>query len=129
VQGENGQIIVQFEGTVTQTIPLTRATIKIGRAPEMGISLPHPLISRAHAEIRLDAQGLALTDLGSSNGTFIGDERLPANQPRILTDRMSFRIGPYKLIYQAAQSQQLPSVWVEETDARARPASDRANNQ
>ena len=122
MQGENGQIIVQFEGTVIQTIPLTRTAIKIGRAPEMGISLSHPLISRAHAEIRLDAQGLALTDLGSSNGTFIGEERLPANQPRILTDRMSFRIGPYKLIYQAAQSQQLPTAWVGEQDEQREPA-------
>jgi len=112
VQGTNGYIIVRFEGNVIQTIPLTRTAITIGRSPEVGISLPHPLISRAHAQVRLDAQGLILTDLGSSNGTFIGEERLAPNQPRILTDRMTFRIGPYQLIYQAAQPQQ-PAAWVE----------------
>lgn len=116
MQGENGQIIVRFEGNVIQTIPLTRTAITIGRAPDVGISLPHPLISRAHAEVRLDAQGLILTDLGSSNGTFIGEERLAPQQPRILTDRMSFRIGPYQLIYQAAQSPQAPEAWVEVQD-------------
>jgi pSer/pThr/pTyr-binding forkhead associated (FHA) protein len=74
VQGTNGYIIVRFEGNVIQTIPLTRTAITIGRSPEVGISLPHPLISRAHAQVRLDAQGLILADLGSSNGTFIGEE-------------------------------------------------------
>jgi phage tail-like protein len=123
VQGENGQIVVRFEGNVIQTIPLTRNTITIGRAPEVGISLPHPLISRAHAQVRQDAQGLVLTDLGSSNGTFIGEERLAPNQPRILTDRMTFRIGPYQLIYQAAQAQQLPSAWVEEPDEQREPGT------
>lgn len=121
MQGENGQIVVRFEGNVIQSIPLTRTAITIGRAPEVGISLPHPLISRAHAEVRMDAQGLVLTDLGSSNGTFIGEERLLPNQPRILTDRMSFRIGPYQLIYQAAQSQQLPDAWVGEQDEQREP--------
>lgn len=121
MQGENGQIIVRFEGNVIQTIPLTRTAITIGRAPDVGISLPHPLISRAHAEVRLDAQGLILTDLGSSNGTFIGEERLAPQQPRILTDRMSFRIGPYQLIYQAAQSPQAPAAWVEVQDEQREP--------
>lgn len=116
MQGENGYISVQFEGKVIQTVSLTRTAITIGRAPEAGISLPHPLISRAHAEVRLDTQGLVLTDLGSSNGTFLGEERLTAHQPRILTDHMSFRIGPYVLTYQAAQAQQLPSAWAGEQD-------------
>lgn len=123
---ENGQIVVQFEGNVIQTIPLTRTAITIGRAPETGISLPHPLISRTHAEVRLDAQGLALTDLGSSNGTFIGEERLAAHQPRILTDRMSFRIGPYQLIYQAAQSRQQPAALVEEQNEQREPTKTQA---
>lgn len=119
MQGENGQIVVRFEGKIIQTIPLTQSAITIGRAPEVGISLPHPLISRAHAEVRLDAQGLLLTDLGSSNGTFIGEERLAPKQPRVLTDRMSFRIGPYQLIYQAAQAAQPPAAWREETDEQS----------
>jgi phage tail-like protein len=116
VQEENGQLIIRFEGNIIQTIPLTRTAITIGRAPEVGVSLPHPLISRAHAQVRLDVQGLLLTDLGSSNGTFIGEERLAPNQPRILTDSMTFRIGPYQLSYQAARPQQLVPAWVEAQD-------------
>jgi phage tail-like protein len=95
-----GKIIVQFEGNVLQTFPLTDATITIGRAPEMTITLPHPLISRAHAELRLEAQGLVVTDLGSSNGSFIGDTRLTPHQPRLLLENMSLRMGPYQIMYQ-----------------------------
>lgn len=35
------------------------------------ISIEHPAISRAHARLQCDAQFMTLSDLGSSNGTFI----------------------------------------------------------
>src|SRR5437764_15246458 len=77
--------------------------LRIGRTPENGLALPHPMISRNHAELRMGQQGPMLTDLGSSNGTFIGDQRLLPNQPRVLTDGITFRIGPYLLTYQASK--------------------------
>jgi phage tail-like protein len=75
--------------------------IKIGRLPDNELSLPFEKISRLHAEIRMEPQGPVLTDLGSSNGTFIGDRRLLPNQPLLLRDGDTFRIGPYMLTYQA----------------------------
>ncbi len=42
----------------------------IGRG-EAGISIDHPAISRAHARLQRDTQSMTLSDLGSSNGTFI----------------------------------------------------------
>ncbi len=117
MQTETGQIIVQLEGNVIQTIPLTQTVLTIGRAPEMDLSLQHPLVSRAHAEIRVQPQGPVFTDLGSSNGSFLDVDRIPTNQPRLMTDGMSIRIGPYLLTYQAARtSQQLPSDMVGERD-------------
>jgi len=35
------------------------------------ISIEHPAISRAHARLQWDTQSMTLSDLGSSNGTFI----------------------------------------------------------
>jgi hypothetical protein len=52
--------------------------IIIGRG-EADISIEHPAISRAHARLEGDAEVLTLSDLGSSNGTFIsGTPCLPA---------------------------------------------------
>ncbi|GAC1301226.1 MAG: hypothetical protein NVSMB27_41550 [Ktedonobacteraceae bacterium] len=114
-----GQLIVQLEGQVIQTLSLNTSLLSIGRTPENGLSLPHPLVSRSHAELRLQAQGLTLTDLASSNGTFIGDQRLLPNQPRILANGATFRIGPYILTYQ--ESKPSPRPWQQEDDPRPEP--------
>lgn len=101
---EKGQLIVQFEGKIIQTLPLTDEPFLIGRSPDVGLTLPHPLVSREHAELAIKNLNVVLTDLGSSNGTFIGNERLGPRQPRILTDGTSFRIGPYFLTYRASDA-------------------------
>ena len=102
------QLIVRLEGKVIQTLPLDMPVIRIGRTPENGLSLSHQMVSRAHAELRMEPQGLILTDLGSSNGTFIGTQRLLPNQPHVLTDGTTFRIGPFLLTYQAAKPAEQP---------------------
>jgi pSer/pThr/pTyr-binding forkhead associated (FHA) protein len=40
-----------------------------------------PKISRRHAEIRWADDALQIVDLGSLNGTWIGDTRLPPSEP------------------------------------------------
>jgi phage tail-like protein len=82
--------------------------LRIGRTPENGLSLADPMVSRAHAELHMEPQGLILTDLGSSNGTFIGTQRLLPNQPHILTQGTTFRIGPFLLTYQASTPSMQP---------------------
>jgi phage tail-like protein len=113
-----GRLIIQREGKVVQTLPLNILLIKIGRSPESELSLPHEQISRHHAEIRVGPQGPILTDLGSANGTFIGTRRLLPNQPLLLVDGSTFRVGPYLLIYQA--SGDAPAVQPQE-DLEKRP--------
>ncbi len=97
-----GQLLVQQQGAVIQTISLNMPVLRIGRAPEGELVLENQSVSRNHAEIRVGTPGLALTDLGSSNGTFIGEQRLLPHQPHLLSDGARFRIGPYLLIYRAS---------------------------
>ena len=48
----------------------------LGRAREVGLPLPHPLVSRRHCQL-VDRDGqLVVRDLGSTNGTFVGSERV-----------------------------------------------------
>jgi phage tail-like protein len=112
------QLIVQTRGGETKIIPLQHPVLRIGRNPECDLQLNSAMVSRAHAEIRQGLRGAILTDLGSSNGTFIGDQRLLPNQPHLLADGTSFRIGAYQLTYRisAANSQ--------EADESALPISD-----
>jgi ABC-type multidrug transport system ATPase subunit len=48
----------------------------IGRRPDADVRVDHELVSRNHAVVRLTARGWILEDLGSSNGTFAGGERV-----------------------------------------------------
>lgn len=51
-------------------------TVLIGRSQTNDIVLPDTSVSKLHARIRAEGGALSLFDAGSSNGTFIGKERL-----------------------------------------------------
>jgi phage tail-like protein len=91
-----------------QQFALSGTTVTIGRSPDNTIQLDNPLVSRRHAELHIETQGPVLTDTGSANGTFIGGERLPPNQPRLLAPGEEVAIGPFVLIFQPAEQ---PIVW------------------
>lgn len=57
-----------------RTIPVLAPTI-IGRAPDCGIRLDLPGLSRHHARLTPTDQGLLVEDLGSTNGWLLNDVR------------------------------------------------------
>lgn len=48
----------------------------LGRSEACRVVVPHPSVSREHAEIHVSPQGVRLRDLASSNGTFRGEQRV-----------------------------------------------------
>lgn len=96
---ESIQLIVRIEDQVVQHLPLTQDVATIGRTPDNTLSLPHPQVSRQHAELRLGPEGLILTDLGSAAGTFVGGLRLLAHQPQLLPAGAAIRIGPFEITF------------------------------
>jgi len=56
-------------------IDLTLPSV-IGRGRSATLTLPHPLVSREHCEIYLSDGRLHVRDLGSLNGTYVGNERV-----------------------------------------------------
>jgi Response regulators consisting of a CheY-like receiver domain and a winged-helix DNA-binding domain len=65
--------------------------ITIGRAPECEIQIPDRQVSRYHARIFLDQDLVELEDLGSKNGTFIGNKELEGKVD--LTDGTIFQVA------------------------------------
>jgi len=59
--------------------------------------LPSGRVSAAHAEIRADATGTWIVDLGSRNGTLVNQERLAPERPRRLSSGDVVRVGPFEL--------------------------------
>ncbi len=50
-------------------------------------------VSRRHASLRIDRRQLLLTDLSSSNGTWLNDTQLPAQSPTRLESGDEIRLG------------------------------------
>lgn len=63
----------------------------IGRGRAAGITLPHPLVSRQHCEIYEEQGRLVVNDMGSLNGTFVGDQRI--NEPTFLLPGELLTVG------------------------------------
>lgn len=115
-----GQIIVQLQGATVQTVDLNSDSLTIGRIPDNGLVLPIPPVSRHHAELRLTAQGPVITDLGSTNGTYVAGVRLIAHQEYPLIPGVPVQIGPFVLTYSPATVKAKAQT---EAQTEAQPAS------
>ncbi|MDE0958181.1 MAG: FHA domain-containing protein [Planctomycetota bacterium] len=63
------------DGTPRQ-MPLNDGTITLGRSRSCSVQLEDPILSRQHCALTIDAGRLVVADLGSSNGTYVGGERV-----------------------------------------------------
>lgn len=70
---------------------------QIGRQAGNDLRLVHSQISRQHAQIDCTTTECRITDLGSSNGTRLHDEKLTPHVPVLLTSSSVVNIGPYAL--------------------------------
>jgi len=83
----------------TRYVPLTPGENIIGRAAGALVSVPSSRVSRRHARILVAEGGVTLEDLGSKNGTRVGDEQI--NGPVALRHGDRIVIGPVLLIFRA----------------------------
>ena len=74
--------------------------VRIGRHPDNDLELPYAGISALHARLFQKGEGRAgadaewwLEDLGSSNGTWMGDTRLRPGVPHLVNVGAAFRVG------------------------------------
>lgn len=88
-----------------KTIPL-EGLIRFGREVENEICIPDGQVSRTHAQIEKTESGYLLTDLNSTNGTFINDKRIL--QPMLLRMGDTIIIGPARFLVLAESTGALP---------------------
>jgi diguanylate cyclase (GGDEF)-like protein len=71
--------------------PLTGRPLSFGRAEDCGVRLADPSVSRKHALVEPAAGGYVVSDLGSTNGTFVNDDPVAGRHP--LKDGDNVRVG------------------------------------
>jgi pSer/pThr/pTyr-binding forkhead associated (FHA) protein len=87
IGGRSGilQLIVTRGQASPSALALDRPVITIGRDPASDIVIMDDLASRQHAQIRQEADGVVIYDLGSTNGTMVSG--------RPIADRCPLRPG------------------------------------
>ena len=77
--------------------PLAEGDNLLGRGEECVVALPSSKVSRRHARIRVANGEALLDDLGSKNGTYVGDRRVVG--PTSLADGDEIRLGSIVLVF------------------------------
>lgn len=88
VMGENSRFWLSGAGL---EIVLPEGESLLGRAPEAHVRIESPKVSRRHAKISIDGDTAVIEDLGSKNGTFVGDTRVDG--PTALKHGDQIRLG------------------------------------
>lgn len=87
-------LVVSLAGKPQATHAINRPRTRIGRSSGNDIVLDGPTVSGVHAMLILSGAKLAIEDLGSSNGTFLGRTRIERAD---LEDGSIVSVGDYTL--------------------------------
>lgn len=91
----------------TLTLAPEQDGLTIGRSSENALILDHPLVSAQHAVLQRTASGdVFLTDLNSTNGTFVQGERI--SRSRVQAGNL-IQIGAYQFIYRERGGSSTPT--------------------
>lgn len=103
-----------YQARTMQLFPLTAEESHLGRLPENDVVVNSPRVSRRHAVVRRTADGVELTDVGSSNGTKLNGVAL--------TPRFSVPVRPGDRVQLADEvllfHTSLPDLWTDELRGR-----------
>jgi pSer/pThr/pTyr-binding forkhead associated (FHA) protein len=95
------KVIVTVQGKKTAEVSLDREMV-VGRREDADLRLPYSEVSSHHAKIRPDGAGIVITDLGSTNGTYLdGKTKLEAKKEFALKPGGRVSIGPAVLEVEA----------------------------
>jgi pSer/pThr/pTyr-binding forkhead associated (FHA) protein len=85
------QLVVVAGAQSGTTVALGRLPVTIGRAADCGLPLSDDYASNHHARLVPNGDGWQVEDTGSTNGTFVGDNRI--SSPVTVTVGTPIRIG------------------------------------
>lgn len=83
-------------GDVSPVFELSGRTVQVGRISDNDIVLPDPNVSRVHARVESRDGSYFITDLESTNGTFVNEQRVDSAK---LRENDVIRLGSTRFIF------------------------------
>lgn len=106
-QTEHERLVIVQPGSPTSTVTIKKDVLRIGRVPDNDIQLMGEKVSRHHARLERGPDGrYRITDLGTTNGTWLDDLRLAPDAPQVWEPGQVVRIGDCRLILESPRAQQ-----------------------
>jgi hypothetical protein len=106
------KLILMFKDQVLKEFPFTKESMSIGRKPDNDIQIDNLAVSSRHAKIDKAGSGIVLTDLKSTNGTFVNDKKIAS---QTLSDGDRIIVGKHTLLYVAAETDQTEDESIDQT--------------
>src|SRR5204862_1568082 len=100
-----GQYLAWADGEQVRIVPLDREWTRVGRSLAADVRFDDPTVSRRHALIVRQADGVRVLDDRSLNGVFVNGERV---EWRVLSDGDEIVVGRYRLHFLEAVEQVMP---------------------
>ena len=91
---------LQLDDGSGRTYQLREGANVVGRGQDAQFRLPDTGVSRRHLEIRWDGPVALLSDLNSTNGTFVNSERISSQR---LSDGDEITVGRTTVTYRAGR--------------------------
>jgi len=101
-------LLLNSEGKVSQEFDLNQPNIVLGRSPQANVVIASNEVSRSHAQIANTANGFFLSDMGSTNGTFLNGEEIQPRQMIQLKSNDQLNLGEIALIFQLVEETAAP---------------------
>ncbi len=99
------RIEVRHEGEVVAELMFEAGRVIAGRAPDNEIYIKSKFVSRHHAQLISDESGCVVEDLNSTNGVYIGENRIKRYR---LKDGEVISMGLHELVYTDLRSAEAP---------------------
>ncbi len=86
-------IVTILSDNENRSIVIDRPTFIIGRSSEADITVNNEHLSRKHLKVSFTGESVLLEELGSSNGSWLEDQKLEPNRPVVYTSKSKIVLG------------------------------------
>jgi serine phosphatase RsbU (regulator of sigma subunit) len=100
-------LLVLMENAPPRHVALNLLPLTIGRSAPAEVVLEGSTVSRRHCRLERQGDSIVVSDLGSTNGTYVNGERITETDPVVLEDGARITIGAHTLHYHRRSQQEL----------------------